>query len=291
MYKSKKYASFYDDFDDEKTIESMCAEILNDEELPSLDEIIIGCWVESWDDSGQAFVDMFVENAEKFSHIKSLFIGDMESEECEVSWIIQANYEKLWEALPNLKELTIKGSTDLILGEISHENLENLTIICGGLPQSVIESIEKAHLPNLKTLNLYLGVDDYGFDGDIDTIRSLLEHSDFPNLTYLGLGDSDIEDEIAEAVLNSKYIHQITTLDLSNGTLTDKGGQLLLDRLPELSNLTFVDLNWHYLSDPLAEKLKDLENLENRNLEIDVSDPQVPDDYDGEIWLYPMLTE
>lgn len=291
MYKSKKYASSYEDFKNGASIESMCKDILNDEELPNLEEIIIGSWVDSWDDSGQAFIDMLVENPEKFSHIKSLFVGDMEYDECEVSWIVQANYEKLWEALPNLKELTIKGSTDLVLGKISHENLESLTIICGGLPESVIKNIETAYLPNLKTLNLYLGVEDYGFDGNIDTIRSLLEHSNFPKLTYLGLGDSEIEDEIAEAVLNSKYIHQITTLDLSNGTLTDKGGQLLYDKLPELSNLTFVDLSWHYLSDTMAKKLKDLENLENRNLEIDVSDLQEPDDYDDEIWRYPMLTE
>ena len=47
---------------------------------------------------------------------------------------------------------------------------------------------------------------------------------DFPKLQYLGISDSEIQDELAEVVVNSRYMNQIETLDLSNGTLTDKGG-------------------------------------------------------------------
>ena len=56
-----------------------------------------------------------MEHKEKFQNIKSLFVGDMEMEECEVSWIEQADYSKIWEALPKLEKLTIKGSTGLKL--------------------------------------------------------------------------------------------------------------------------------------------------------------------------------
>ena len=104
----------------------------------------------------------------------------MDYEECEVSWIMQGDYGKLWTAMPQLKELTIKGSMDLRLGDVRHENLESLTIICGGLPVSVIEEIQKAKLPNLKKLVLYIGIDNYGFDGNGETIRTFLEKSDFP---------------------------------------------------------------------------------------------------------------
>lgn len=147
----------------------------------------------------------------------------MDYEECEVSWIIQGNYSKLWAAMPQLKVLIIKGSTDLELGEICHEGLESLTIICGGLPVSVIRSIQEAKLPHLKKLLLYIGIEDYGFDGDVDTIKELLEKADFPDLTYLGIVDSEIQDDIAKTVLESKFMGRIHTLDLSNGTLTDKG--------------------------------------------------------------------
>ncbi len=69
-------------------------------------------------------------------------------------------------------------------------------------------------------------MEDYGFDGSIDTIRSLLANSDFPRLSYLGLTDSELQNEVAAAVLESKYIGQIETLDLSEGTLNDKGGEV-----------------------------------------------------------------
>lgn len=286
MYKSKKFSYDYDQYETEgKSAETIGEDILNDKDFPELEEIIIGDWGDSWEDGSQVFLDFIVENADKFSHIKSLFVGDMEYDECEVSWIIQGNYEKLLSALPNLEELTIKGSTDLELGKISHEKLRNLTIICGGLPSDVIKSIETAHLPNLEKLCLYLGEENYGFDGSIDDIRSLLENSDFPKLEYLGLMDSEIQDEVTEAILESKYIDTIKVLDLSCGNLTDKGGQLLLEKLPSLSNLEFVNLSWHYLSDEMMEKLDDL------GLNIDMDDQQEGDEYDGEIWRYPMLTE
>lgn len=88
---------------------------------------------------------------------------------------------------------------------------------------SVLQSIQRAKLPNLKKLLLYIGIDNYGFDGDAETIRTLLAESDFPKLEYLGIEDSEIQDELARVVLESKYMKQIHTLDLANGTLTDKG--------------------------------------------------------------------
>ena len=77
---------------------------------------------------------------------------------------MQGNYSKLWAALPNLRALTVKGSTELELGEIVHEGLEELTVICGGLGNDVIASIQNAKLPNLKKLLLYIGIEDYGWD-------------------------------------------------------------------------------------------------------------------------------
>ena len=141
-------------------------------------------------------------------------------------------------------------------------------------------------MPALEKLLLYIGIEDYGFDGDISTIKKLLEKSDFPKLTYLGIVDSDIQDEITEAVLNSKYISKITTLDLSFGSLTDKGGQMLLEKLPVYKNLKMVNLEYHFMSEEMMDKLDELEDVD-----IDMGDPQEADEYDGELYYYPMLTE
>ena len=228
MYKSKRFEYTYSDYDeDDKNAETMIEDIMNDPEFSGFEELGIGDWGGAWEESAQPLIDGMIENKEKFSHIKSLFIGDMDFESCEVSWIMQADYSKLWEAMPQLEKIVIKGSADLELGNIEHDNLQHFEIICGGLPKDNIASVKNAKLPSLQTLLLYIGVDDYGFDGDISTIKDLLANSDFPKLTYLGLTDSEIQDEITEAVFDSKYISQITTLDLSMGSLTDKGGRRL----------------------------------------------------------------
>ncbi len=289
MYKSKRFSYTYEEVtEEEKSASTMIEDIMKDDEFASLEEVVIGCWGEVWDDQGgaQILVNDIVANKDRFSHIKSLFIGDMDYEDCEVSWIYQANYSAIWEAMPQLEKLVIKGSNDLTLGAVKHDTLQELEIICGGLPASVIQEIQNAKLPALKKLLLYIGVDEYGFDGDSSTIKELLDKSEFPQLTYLGLTDSEIQDEIAELVLNCKYISRIDTLDLSMGTLTDKGGQMLLDAIGTYPNIKNLDLHYHYLSDPMMKKLTAL------SLNVDVDEQEEPYVYsDGEVSYYPMLTE
>ena len=284
--KSKKYSYDWDDYEGgQKDAKTMFQEILEDPRLPELEEIIVGCWGESWDNDAQAILDGIVENKDKFSHIKSLFIGDMEYDECEVSWIEQADYSKLWEALPQLEKLTIKGSMNLELGEIRHQNLKSLQIICGGLPKKILAGIGAAELPELRNLLLYIGVEDYGFDGDVSDIEAMLSKSDFSRLEVLGIMDSEIQDEITEVVVKSKYMDQIEVLDLSMGSLSDKGGGILLEELPRHENIRFVNLEYHYMSDEMMKKLKGLA------VSVNVDDQQEDDEYDGEIFRWPMLTE
>lgn len=285
MGKSKRYEYDYEQYENGKGPKTMIDDILADPDFSQVTDVTIGSWGSAWEDNCQMILDDIADNKDKFAHVQQLFVGDMDYEDCEVSWIMQGNYGRLWKALPGLKELTIKGSTDLSLGEVEHENLEALTIICGGLPVSVLEEIQKAKLPNLKKLVLYIGVENYGFDGDEDTIRTFLEKSDFPKLTHLGIEDSEIQDQLTQVVLESKYMGQIHTLDLANGTLTDKGGALLLEKIPSYPNIKVLDIHYHYLSDTMAQQLKGLP------IQVDASEANEPEEYDGEIWMDAMLTE
>ncbi len=288
MYKSKKFSYDYDEIEDGSKNEStMVPDIMNDAEFDELEEIIIGCWGDAWDEEHgvQPVIDDIIKNKDRFAHIRSIYFGDMDYEDCEVSWIVQGDYSKLWSAMPQLEKLTIKGSQELELGDIEHANLKELEIICGGLPKKIIKQIEKAKLPSLEKLLLYLGMEDYGFDGSIEDIESLLKNSDFKNLTYLGITDSEIQDDVVKAVLDSKYAAQITVLDISNGTLTDKGGQMLCDGMDKLPNIKKIDAQYHYMS----EKMMDA--LEKLDCEVDTDDPNEADEYDGELYYYPMLGE
>ena len=116
-------------------------------------------------------------------------------------------------------------------------------------------------------------------------IAGLRGQSDFPKLEYLGIVDSEIQDELTEVVLASKYMGQISTLDLSMGTLTDEGGALLLEKLPAYPNVKTLDVHYHYLTDEMMEK------LENLPIAVDVSEQNEAEEYHGEIWMNAMLTE
>ena len=130
-----------------------------------------------------------------------------------------------------------------------------------------------------------MGSDNYGFDGNEDTVRRLLAGACFPKLGYLGIVDSEIQDELTKVVLESKFMGQIHTLDLSCGTLSDVGGQLLLEALPRFPNIKKLDVHYHFLSEGMMKQLEGLP------LEADVSGRNKADHYQGEVYRYAMLTE
>lgn len=171
---------FFIDWNNEIPQEEFINNILADEDLVKIRSLVISRWGECYEESCQPIIDMFAEHAERFAHLESLFIGDMESEECEISWIKQGDYSRLYAALPNLKKLTIKGTQDLELGEIAHDKLEHLEIISGGTPCNVFASLQNSQLPALKTLIVYIGVEDYGFDTSLDIVMKLASKIPLP---------------------------------------------------------------------------------------------------------------
>lgn len=229
---------------------------------------------------------MFVEHAERFAHLESLFIGDMESEECEISWIKQGDYSRLYAALPNLKKLTIKGTQGLELGEIAHDKLEHLEIISGGTPCDVFASLQNAQLPALKTLIVYIGVENYGFDASLDIVMKLASKSLFPSLTHLGLVNSEEQNEIVRRVLESDILPQLEVLALSCGTLTDEGAEHLLKHADRLSHLKLLDLYHHYLTEEMQKKMQ-----KTLTCTLELSEALTPEVYDDEIYMHAMYTE
>ena len=226
-----------------------------------------------------------LEHKDKFAQIEGLFWGDIDQEEQEVSWIEQTDLSPLLDAMPKLKDLKIKGTNNLRLGQTSRPELRSLEIISGGLPSEVVEDIIASDFPNLEKLILYVGVEDYGFEGDLEIFRPLFSKERFPKLTYLGLVNSEEQDNIVEMFLQSDILPQLETMDISAGTLKDEGAQLLLDNLDKISHLKFIDMSYNYLSKDMKKKLQALP------MKIDVSDTQDADEDDDEVYYYPMITE
>ncbi|WP_434749691.1 STM4015 family protein [Paenibacillus amylolyticus] len=271
----------YDDYEEGIRMETLLQDLAANPEAATLESLIIGDWGQAYENSPQEFKDTLIELAPSFPALKQLFIGDMESEECEVSWIVQTNLAPILQAFPNLTSFVIQGSSGLELEPLQHSKLEELMIICGGLPKKVLHSIAAAELPELRKLELYLGVEDYGFDGSLEDVLPLIEKGRFPKLEYLGLKNSEIQDEIAKAVVDAPILDQIQVLDLSEGTLSDEGAEALLAS-EKVKQLKHLNLSYHFMTDEMMERFN------QSGMSVDVSDQQESDEDD---WRFPMLTE
>ena len=254
---AKKNALSYDEAEEGV---NLMDRILKDKKLPSLRQITIGCWGYDGEDCS-AIADGIVANKEKFAHLEGLFWGDMDSEEQEISWIEQVDLGPVLDVMPNLK---------------------SLEIISGGLPDSVVEDILGSDLFNLEKLVLYVGVEDYGFEGDLAVFKPLFSKDRFPKLKWLGIVDAEEQDAVVEMFLESDILPQLETMDISAGVLTDKGAQLLLDHVDKISHLKFINMKYNYLSDEMKKELQ-----KALPVKIDVSDSQ---EYDDD-YSFPMITE
>ncbi len=281
---AKKYKLSYDEYDEGKSQKDLLNKIISDKRLPDIKQMTIGCWdYESGD--CQELVDGMIANKEKFTHIEGLFWGDIDQEESEVSWIEQTDLSPLLDIMPKLTELKIKGTNALSIGQKPRPEWKSLEIISGGLPSSVVEDIVKSDMPNLEKLILYVGVDDYGYDGTIEQFKPLLSKTKFPYLKYLGIVNAVEEDKVVELFLESDILPQLETMDISAGVLTDKGGQLLLDNVDKIKHLSFINMEYNYLTDEMRKKLLKLP------MKVDVSDEQEMDEDFDEWGGYPLITE
>lgn len=263
--------------DDETSLINLLEEFLGKADLGRLDALVLGLWHEAYEESIQPALDHLISRSADLPALRALFCAEVTYEDCEISWLKQGDYTPLLAAFPDLEVLRIRGSTDLRLEPFQHGKLKQLAIECGGLPTEIVQAIGASNLPALEWLELWLGSDNYGFDGKLDDYVELLEKSnlDPKRLRYLGLRNAEISDELAQWLATRPWVANLETLDLSLGTLSDEGARALFDSEParSLQTLNIVD---NYVSE---EWLNNLSSLPFTLL----ADPQrKPDRYDDE---------
>lgn len=262
----------YDDYEAGKKVIDLIDSFANISGTASCEDLIIGAWdFEMDEDTSAEIVHKLASLKDHFKNLKALFFGDITYEEQEISWIQQCDVSPLLVSFPNLELFQVRGGEGLRISTLSHSNLKALKIETGGLPPNVIEDISNSNLPQLESLEVWLGSDDYGFESTIEDLKTIIEGEIFPNLKYFGLKNSIIQDEIALAITQSPLLNQIEILDLSMGTLTDEGAQALVD-CPNIKNLKFLNLNHHYMSDAMIEKIQAL------GLKVDVGGQEEEDE-------------
>ncbi|MFD0889802.1 leucine-rich repeat domain-containing protein, partial [Streptosporangium algeriense] len=159
--------------------------------------LIVGNWGEPYEDDSSRIVGLLTEHAGRFPALRSLFLGAMSYEECEISWIQQSDVTPLLTAFPLLERLEVRGGEGLLFPPVRHGNLRVLRFETGGLPASVVRGVGDSDLPALEYLELWLGVRNYGGDATVADLGAILSGERLPALRHLGLQDSEIQDEIA----------------------------------------------------------------------------------------------
>lgn len=273
--RGKAYRLGFDDRDDEtdgETLVELFHAFLDQPNSQEVTALVFGTG-EDYTYSYHLIVDAVTAAAASLPNLAAVFFAEVTFDQCEISWIEQADYDEFLRAFPKLKHLQIRGGSALQLGTVDHANLETLIIEAGGLHASEIRAVTSATLPALRHLELWLGTEDYGFNGSIGDLAPLLLKDCFPKLRYLGLRNSEIADEIAAEIVASPLLAHVETLDLSLGTLSDDGAESLL-RSSAVPRLKRLNLEHHYLSPEMMARFSAL------GIAVDLGNPQTADDGD-----------
>ncbi|GAB3857687.1 STM4015 family protein [Dactylosporangium cerinum] len=251
-----------------RTVLDRCLDVVGGESVQAL---VVGQWGEAYDTPPP--LHLLIAARLRLPHLRALFLGEMTSEECEISWINHTDVAPLLAAFPGLEVLRIRGADGLQLSPVRHMRLRELAVESGGLPAGVVRGIADSHLPALTDLELWLGVSEYGGDVSVEDLAPVFSGTGVPRLRRLALRNAEIADQVAAALAGAPVVPRLDTLDLSLGILSDQGAEALLLGQP-LTHLRRLDLSHHFISAELADRLR----TELPGVDVDLSDEQEEDD-------------
>lgn len=288
------YAFRYSEWERNQTnIDIQFNRLLEDSQINKLEALVFG--------QGIYNLDFLVKNQHKLNNLKAIFWGDIHFRECEISWLYwKDNFSPILEAYPNLEVLQVRGTDTKYNGfgkrrslediqnfnPIKHDNLQTLIIESGGINKVNIRQICNLELPALEHLELWLGTKSYGGNSSIDDLMPILSGESHPNLIYLGLRNSEYTTEISTALVDAPILNTILVLDLSMGTLTNKGAEVLLN-CPEISKLKILNISENYLSNEIVNQFQQLD------IEVIADRQKVEEDeyYDEKFYRYCSVAE
>jgi uncharacterized protein (TIGR02996 family) len=206
-------------------------------------------------------VKMLIEEAAKAPFaktIKSLRFGEVDGIDIDCAHHPIGDLSGITnEAFPELRELTMWGC-DIELGDLNLPKLQKLVVQTCGLSQGNVATIANGSLPVLDYLDIWFGSEDYGNDNTLESIEPILQSTNWPKLTHLGLMNCPFTDGICERLGTSTIIRQLSSLDLSMGTMTDDGARALLQHRGALAHLKTIDISQTYVTEGMVAELQSI---------------------------------
>lgn len=267
----------WDAYEDGTRLEALIEALVDRPEAARIRALVIGAWdFESSTDSSE-LIAALVGAADRLPELRALFIGDIEGEEQELSWIKQADITPILRGFPRLERLHVRGGDGLTLQPVDHAELLEFVVQTGGLPSALPEALGASRLPALQLLELWIGERNYGRTTDLGTLAGILGGEGLPALRRLGLRNAENAGEFAAVLPAAPVVARLSELDLSLGTLVDD------DLSPwrgdaRLTRLERIDLGENYLSAALLAELR------ASGLAISGEPQRTPDEYNGKIY-------
>lgn len=175
------------------------------------------------------------------------------------------------ESFPRLRSLTVRGAAERF-EDLRLPELREFKLFCDCALSHLCQSVTAAHLPKLERLVLHghVRTDQMGVDKEV---QELLDTQDLPHLKHLGLRWVNEAEQgtlsrwnryliprsaeaLCRALSRSSLLQRLKSLDLSNNTLREDSGQVLLAHEDNFMLLDSLDLSGNDLSSGSRAKLK-----------------------------------
>ncbi|BCL18006.1 STM4015 family protein [Micromonospora sagamiensis] len=250
----------------------------------SVRAVVVGEWGNAYE--RELPVDLLVDAAAEWTGLRAVFLADLVSEQCEISWLTLPDITGLLTAYPALEVLWVRGGNGLRLSPVRHTGLRELCFESGGLPGAVVRAVGESELPALEQLVFWLGRSDYGATTGVDELAPVLTGAGLPALRHLGLCNSEIVNAITPMVADAPIVARLEVLDLSMGVLADDGLDALLGG-QSLTHLRRLDLHHHYLSDEAQQRVV----AALPGVDVDLSEAREVEVYSGREYRFTAVGE
>ena len=146
---------------------------------------------------------------------------------------------------PNLEVLSLFGG-EIEIDDLTFDKMKTFAVQTGGLDKKAMQVIANHKMPVIEGLEIWFGQEDYGGNCTIEDVMPLLARDDMPQLTRLGLMNSEFGDDICRAIVDAIVLPQLESLDLSMGVITDEGAQILIDNAAKLAHLENLSVRGYF---------------------------------------------
>lgn len=173
----------------------------------------------------------------------------------DISWYKVAGMGALSRGAPDLAELVLYAGDFVDLDELELPRLRSLALRTGGLRRSRLAALLDRPRPSIERLELWFGRPHYGADVALADLRPILDGTAFPNLTWLGLMNAELTDELCAELHRAPILARLEGLSLAMGCLSPDGAPHLIAHADAYRHLRELDLSKQLLDARSLEAL------------------------------------